>query len=122
MKKTIQQRSSHVTELFSGNGAQRKSQPKGSRGALLGCLFIIIYWAVTFIAANALKEDYILWIMTAVFFISLLILILSGKISHNPQNLTFLQDLERTRFGGGSGSDGGSDGGGGGCGGGGCGG
>ena len=99
---------------------------KGSRGALLGCLFIIIYWAVTFIVANALEEDYFLWIMTVVFFISLLILILSGKISHNPHNLTLLQDLERTRIGAGSGagSGGGSggDGGGGGCGGGGCGG
>ena len=122
MKKTIQQRSSHVTELFSGNGAHRKSQPKGSRGALLGCLFIIIYWAVTFIAANALEEGYFLWIMTVVFFISLLILILTGKISHNPDNLTLLEDLERTRIDGGSGGGSGGDGGGGGCGGGGCGG
>ena len=31
---------------------------KGSRGALLGCLFIIIYWAVTFIAANAFLSNF----------------------------------------------------------------
>ena len=119
MKKNMQQRSSHVTELFSGNAAERKSQPKDSRGALWGCLFIIIYWVGTFIAANVLEEIYIAWIMAVVFFISFLILILSGKISHNPDNLTFRQDLERTRMGGNGGGSGGD---GGGCGGGGCGG
>lgn len=94
---------------------------RGSKsGCGKGCLLIIIYWAVAFIAAIVLEAPYILWIMTVVFFISLLILILSGKISYNPDNVTFLQDLERTRFGDGSG--GGSGGDGGGCGGGGCGG
>ena len=102
------------------------SKPEGSRGALLGCLFIIIYWAVTIIVANVLEKEVILPISAAVFFISLLILILSGKISHNPDNLTFLQDWERTtrrrrRSGGGGSGDGGGCGGGG-CGGGGCGG
>lgn len=100
------------------------SKSDRSGGCLKGCFFVIIYWAVTVSVGIFLEEGYFLLIMTAVFFISLLIYTLSGKLSKrlnlNPKNLTFSQDLERSRRNR-SGGCGGGDGGGG-CGGGGCGG
>jgi len=104
---------------------------RGSKsGCGKGCLLIIIYWAVAFIAAIVLEAPYILWIMTVVFFISLLILILSGKLSKPltprttklPLGPGFKRAVKRRKrdfYGGQSGGDGGGGCGGGGCGGGG---
>ena len=102
---------------------------RGSKsGCGKGCLLIIIYWAVTLSVGKyfSLGDGYVL-IIAALFFIVLLILALSGKLSKPltprttklPLGPGFKRAVKRRKrdfYGGQSGGDGG------GCGGGGCGG
>ena len=83
---------------------------KNKDHGLKGCLFVIIYWTVTFIVGTVLKIEKFSQISAFVFFVGVLIYVL------------FARPLKNIK-GGGSGSSGSSGGGcGGGCGGGGCGG